>query len=153
MVEVEAGGGTEGDEAEGPPRRRQNKQKDCQELSESRSETETEEDEGNDEEGDRNGEIPRGEPVDVVRLRGDVHPSEENVDLPDFTSERAHLVLQGVYGDLPHHNNGLHLVGGGADNTIWKRRWRQLAAQLSSRYATPSGTVVHRITEILAAEW
>ena len=51
------------------------------------------------------------------------------MDLPDFTPELVHLLLQEVYGDFPHHNNGLHLDGGVMENAIWKRHWRRLAAQ------------------------
>ena len=29
---------------------------------------------------------------------------EKNADLLEFTPERAHILLQGVYGDFPHHN-------------------------------------------------
>ena len=39
-------------------------------------------------------------------------PPEENLDLPGFTLERAHLLLQGVCGDYLHHNDRLHLDGG-----------------------------------------
>ena len=49
---------------------------------------------------------------------GDVPPSEENADLQDFTPERARMLLQGVYGDIPHQNNGLHLDGGVVDDAI-----------------------------------
>ena len=37
--------------------------------------------------------------VDIVRVGGEVTPPEENADLPDFTPESAHQLLQGVYGD------------------------------------------------------
>ena len=84
---------------------------------------------------------------------GYLPPHEENSDLPEFTSEFAHLLLQEVYGDFPHHNYGSHLYGRIADDAIWQRFWRQLAAQLASWYATPSGAVWSRFTEILAAEW
>ena len=67
--------------------------------------------------------------------------------------ERAHLLLQGVYGDFPHHNNGTHLDGGIVDDAAWQRCWRRLAAQSASWYATPSGAVGRRFTTILAAEW
>ena len=80
-------------------------------------------------------------------------PLEENAELPDFTPERAHLLLRVVYGDFPHHNDGSHLDGGVADDAIWKRRWHRLAAQLASWYAMPSGAVGRHFTEILAAEW
>ena len=77
---------------------------------------EAEEQGRNEEEGDRDGEPPRGAPVEVARVGGDVPPPEENTDLPGFHPERAHLLLQGVYGDFLHHNNGLHLDGGISDN-------------------------------------
>ena len=66
------------------------------------------------EEGD--GETPRGDPVEVNRVGGDATPPEENTDLSGFTPERAHLLLQGVYGDFPHHNDGSHPDGGIADD-------------------------------------
>ena len=47
-----------------------------------------------------------------------VPPPEENADLPGFTLERAHLLLQGVYGDFPHHKNRSHLEGGVLDDDL-----------------------------------
>ena len=88
-----------------------------------------------------------------MRGGGDATPPEENADLLGFTPERAHLLLQGVYGDFPHHNDGSHLDGGISDDAAWQRCWRQLAAQSASWYATPYGAVGRRFTEILAAEW
>ena len=84
---------------------------------------------------------------------GGHHPPEENTDLPGFHPERAHPLLQGVYGDFPHHHYGLHLDGGIADNAAWQRRWLRLAAQSASWYTTPSGAVGRRFTAILATEW
>ena len=80
-------------------------------------------------------------------------PLEENADLLVFVPERAHMLLQGVYGDFLHHNDGSHLEGVIVDNALWKRRWRWLAAQSASWYATPSGEVGRRFTAILAASW
>ena len=80
-------------------------------------------------------------------------PLEENADLPNFTPESVHLMLQGIYGDYPHQNEGSHLDGGVADNAIWQCCWRRLAAQSDSRYATPSGVVGRQFTAILAEEW
>ena len=59
-----------------------------------------------------------GARVEVVCVGGDGAPLEENADHPDFTPERAHLLLQGVYGYFLHHNNGSHLDRGVTDNTI-----------------------------------
>ena len=50
--------------------------------------------------------------LESVRARGNATPQEEGMKLTDFTSKRAHLLLQGVYGELPNHNNGSHLDGG-----------------------------------------
>ena len=63
---------------------------------------------------------------------GYVSLPEENTDLPDFTPEIVHLLLQGVYGDYPHHNYGSHLDEGVADDTILKHCWRRLDAQSAS---------------------
>ena len=79
-------------------------------------------------------------------------PPEENADLLGFTSERAHLLLQEVYGDFLHHNDGSHMDRGIADNAAWQLRWRRLDAQSKSWYTTPSGAVGRRFTAILAAE-
>ena len=78
--------------------------------------------------GDRDKETPQGGPAEVTRVRGMPSHPEENADLPGFAPESAHLLLQGVYGDFPHHNDRSHLDGGIADNAAWQRRWCRLAA-------------------------
>ena len=85
-------------------------------------------------------------------MGGDTTPLEENADLPGLIPEHAHLLLQGVYGDFPHHNDGSHLDGGIADDAAWQHRLRRLTAQSASWYATPSGEVGCRFTAILAEE-
>ena len=78
---------------------------------------------------------------------------EENEDLTGFTLESSHLLLQGIYGDLPYHNHRSHLEGGFMDNTVWKRCWSRLAAQSASWYATPYVAVGRHFTATFAAEW
>ena len=96
-------------------------------------------------------ERPQGWPqLRSLACGGTPPPPEENADLLGFTPERAHLLLQGVYGDFLHHNNGSHLDGGIADNAAWQRCWRRLAAQSASWYAMPSGAVGRRFMSILA---
>ena len=80
-------------------------------------------------------------------------PQEKGEYLLYFTLEFAQLLLQEIYGDFLHHNDGLHLDGVIADNAAWQRRLRRLAAQSAIWYATPSGAVGRRFTAILAAEW
>ena len=65
-------------------------------------------------------------------MGGDVPPPEENADLPGFHPERAQRLLQGFYGDFPHHNDGAHLDGGIVDDSIWQNCWRRIAAQSAS---------------------
>ena len=84
---------------------------------------------------------------------GGTPPStKEGADLQDFTPSREHLLLQEVYGDSPHHNDGTHLTGGVPDDAIWKMFWHRLAAQSASWYSTPPGKVGRRFTAVLAAE-
>ena len=80
----------------GPPSCRRGEQiEECHESRERRVETESEEEEeGNEEEGERDGDTPRGKKLEVIGRRGDDTPQEENADLPGFTPERAHLLLQ-----------------------------------------------------------
>ena len=69
------------------------------------------------------GERPRTTPTQQgnVRARGGTTPSiEEGADLQGFTPTRVHLSFQEVYGYLPHHNDGTHLVGGVLDDATWK---------------------------------
>ena len=80
-------------------------------------------------------------------------PPEENTDLPRFHPEHANLLLQEVYIDFSHHNDGAHLDEGIEDNTIWQHCWRRLSDQSGRWFATPSGAVGRRFTAILAAEW
>ena len=65
----------------------------------------------------------------------------------------APVFLQEVYGEFPHNYYGTHLDGEVAENAIWKRIWRRLAAQPASWYATPTGSVGRRFTDILNVEW
>ena len=84
---------------------------------------------------------------------GGLPPQEENTDLPDITPERAHLLLRTIYGDFPHHNYGSHLDRGVTDDALWQHCWCWLAVQLARWYATPTGAVGCRFTEILSVEW
>ena len=62
-------------------------------------------------------------------------------------------MLQEVYGNFPHQNDGSHLDGGVADDALWQRCWRRLAAQSAIWYATPTGEVGRRFTAIMGVGW
>ena len=76
----------------------------------------------------RRTEIPQGGPQSRSNAGGGAIPPEENADLLGFTPERVHMLLQGFYGDFPHHNDGSHLDGVIADDAAWQCCWRRLAA-------------------------
>ena len=142
---MEGGGGTRGKKPKPPhPHRRAHIQGEFHEAREGGEETVQTEDEEGCEEG----------PCLSSHAWGGVPPPpEENADLPVFAPESAHLLLQGVYGDFPHHNDGSHLDMRIADDAAWQQSWRQLADQSVSWYAMPSGAVGRRFTAILDAEW
>ena len=81
---------------------------------------------------EEDGEIPTGPPVEVSCVGGDATPPEEKEDLLGLHPERAHLLLQGVYGEFLHHNDGSRLDGIIVDDAAWQRFWCRLAAHSAS---------------------
>ena len=77
---------------------------------------------------------------------------EEGVDLQGFTPARAHLSLQEVYGEFPHHNNGTKMSGIVPDDATWKSCWRRLAVQSTIWYSKHPGKVGFRFTTVLDVE-
>ena len=77
------------------------REEDRQEAKEHGEETGSEEEEEERKGIDVEGETPRGETVEVIRVRGALPPTEENADLPDFAPECAHLLLGGSLWRLP----------------------------------------------------
>ena len=74
-AEEEVEGGTQGDVAKAPPpHRRADQHKEGHKTTGSGEETEAEEEEIQEEESDRDGEIPRGAPVEVTRVGGTCPP-------------------------------------------------------------------------------
>ena len=49
------------------------------------------------EERERDRDTPRGVPVDVVNVGGDLLPPEENADLPEFIPERTPVVAGSLW--------------------------------------------------------
>ena len=77
---------------------------------------------------------------------------EEGVDLWGLTLVRVHLLLQEVYEDFPHHNDGTYIVEGVPDDATQKSHWRNLAAQLASWYSRPPSKAGHRFLSVLTDE-
>ena len=94
---------------------------------------------GGAEEGeDEDRETPMGAPVEVTRVGVCVPPLEENADLPGFHPERAHLLLQKVYGDFPHH------IYRGAPRKGNRKR-HDMAASLTPACCSVSNMVLHAL--------
>ena len=85
-----------------------------------------------------------------VQIGEGVTPStEEGADLQVFTPARAHLLLQEVYLNFPHHNNKTNLSELVPDDATWKFCWRRLAAQSAIWFSSRSGKVGHPFTAVL----
>ena len=54
------------------------------------------------------------------------YPSRKVTDLPEFAPSRAHLLLTGVHGYLPHHNNEVQVEREIPYNAVWQHHWHQL---------------------------
>jgi hypothetical protein len=82
------------------------------------------------------------------------HPGmDEGADLPGFVPAVADGLLDSVYGDHPHHNDGRHLDGGVSGDAQWQRRWRRIAELPTTPYSVPQGRVGRRFVATLAAEF
>ena len=79
-------------------------------------------------------------------------PQEKGEYLLYFTLEFAQLLLQEIYGDFLHHNDGLHLDGVVSEDTFWHWSWHQMAAQSAILYGTPPGVVWRWFTAIMATK-
>jgi hypothetical protein len=78
----------------------------------------------------------------LVELQDFPHPGmDEGADLPGFVPAAVNGLLDSVYVDHPHHNDGWHLDGGVADDAQWQRRWRQIADLPMTHYSMPKGHV------------
>jgi hypothetical protein len=62
-------------------------------------------------------------------------------DLPGAAISMADLKLKEVYGDYIHQNDGTHLDGGIADDSVWQARWAKLIVLPTQRYQAPGGPV------------
>lgn len=78
---------------------------------------------------------------------------EEGADLPDYKSTPADLLLDSVYGDHVHPNDGRHLDGGYSDDLKWQSRWLRIVQLAPTRYAVPKGAAGKRFLVILTQEF
>jgi hypothetical protein len=92
----------------------------------------------------------RGHEVDEERP---VLRKEPGADRPGFEPGPANKLLDTVYGDWPHANDGRHLDGGVEGDATWLRRWRRIVDLPTTHYSVPKGKVGRRFLAKLASEF
>jgi hypothetical protein len=86
------------------------------------------------------------------------HPADPitpdpGADLPGYTLSQADTLLDFVYGDHPHSNDGCHLDGGISSDSVWQRRWKRMVQIAPTHYDAPKGKVGRRFIATLAREF
>ena len=76
----------------------------------------------------------------------------ENADLPDHILTPVDKLLDEVYGDHIHQNDGRHLDGGVQDDGFWQNCWKVLVPLPSSKYDVPRGPIGRRFIDTLEKE-
>jgi hypothetical protein len=78
----------------------------------------------------------------------------DDADLPGYERSEVDLVLDMVFGDHVHQNNGSHLDGGIIDDSMWQNYHRRLIVYQGKQYDAPKGSVGNRfimkLSEIIA---
>jgi hypothetical protein len=74
-------------------------------------------------------------------------------DLPGYTASRADSLLDSIYGDHPHANDGCHLDGSIPSNCSWQRCWMRMAQVSPTHYDVPKSKVGRRFVATLAHEF
>ena len=82
-----------------------------------------------------------------------VLPSEDGADLPGYVVTQADRLLDGVYGDHVHDNDGTHLSGGIVADKAWQERWKRMVQLNQRHYSVPQGRVGQRFITALTAEF
>jgi hypothetical protein len=78
---------------------------------------------------------------------------EAGADLPGYEPTPADVLLDAVYGDHVHPNDGRHLDGGIRDDLPWQSRWTRSVQLAPTRYSVPKGKVGKRFLVILTKEF
>jgi hypothetical protein len=79
--------------------------------------------------------------------------TDVEADLPGYQPTPADLLLDTVFGDHVHDNDGTHLDGGIANDAFWQCRWKRMAQLATTRYQVPKGKVGRRFLTILTHEF
>ena len=93
------------------------------------------------------------EPVDPAAPPPLTVVPDVGADLPTYILTEADKLLDSIYGDHVHDNDGTHLDGGIATDRLWQRRWTRMRQLSTTRYIVPKGAVGRRFLTILVDEF
>jgi hypothetical protein len=79
--------------------------------------------------------------------------TEAHADLPGYEQTRCNALLDSVYGDHVHANDGTHMKGGFQDDGVWQQYWKRMVQITPRRYMVPKGKVGQRFLTILTNEF
>lgn len=82
----------------------------------------------------------------------DTPVTEAKADIPGYVLTEADKLLDLVYGDHLHDNDGLQLTGGVADDHVWQHRWQRIFKHPQYHYSLPSRGPGKRFVRILTNE-
>jgi hypothetical protein len=91
------------------------------------------------------------EEQEIEEEEAEAEESKQNGDLPDYILTDADRMMDGVYGDHIHQNDGSHLTGGVSDDIDWQGYWRRLIVFPSKAYDVPSGAAGKRFVRMVAS--
>jgi hypothetical protein len=116
--------------------------------------TETQEKQGEEEMEEGSGsaslELPIAPPPgggEVFNTSGESPNADVGADVEGYAPTPVDALLDGVYGDHPHQNDGCHLDGGISHDKTWQRRWKRVVQLPIAAYAVPKGRVGRRFVE------
>lgn len=79
--------------------------------------------------------------------------TEEGADLPGYCPTEADRLLDEVFGDHAHDNDGAHLGGGVVGDKTWQQRWLRMVQLNQPHYDLPKGKVGQRFLSMLVNEF
>merc|ERR1711884_89602 len=97
--------------------------------------------------GNGEGENPKN-----CNAEAKIFPGEDGADLQGYELTEADRLLDSVYGNHAHANNGTHLNGGILDDRKWQKRWKKVVQVSSHWFKVPQGRTEQRFLSLLTEE-
>ena len=102
-------------------------------------------------------ETESDEPGGSARGRENVYVEVQDVEGDEDLRNQEYFacdkLLVEVYGDSIHRNDGRHMDGGVADDSVWQLRYDRVVAHPHPMYNPPKGGLGHRVVSTMAKEF